>query len=232
MAIDYKARQPGPKPRRRSNKSCGFWFFFGLVLGGFGAGFYLMLRTPIQVDPPIQAKTESPEPPPVIPTRFDFHDILPELEVVVSDNELDDPEPMKPEVEKPEAKPENKPAEVVKEPEAPKQETVKKPEAPKQEVAKKPEPTKPEPTKQEPTKSDGNTYMVQVASLRTAADAERLKAQLALQGIHAKVQSITVNGKDTYHRVQAGPYQGKQAVNQVRGQLKAKGMDTLAIKLK
>ena len=27
-------------------------------------------------------------------------------------------------------------------------------------------------------------------------------------------------------------YQGKQAVNQVRGQLKAKGMDTFAIKLK
>ena len=70
--------------------------------------------------------------------------------------------------------------------------------------------------------------MVQIASLRTAADAERFKAQLAMQGIQAKVQTVTVNGKDTYHRVQAGPYQGKQAVNDVRSQLKAKGMDTIA----
>ena len=201
MAIDYKAREPGPRPRRRSSKPCGFWFFFGFVLGGFGVGLYLMLNPPIQAAAPVQAKTESPEPPPVTPTRFDFHDILPELEVVVSDNELADPEPKKPEVKKPE----DKPSEVAKKSDAP---------------------------KQEPPKGDGNTYMVQVASLRTAADAERLKAQLAMQGIQTRVQSVTVNGKDTYHRVQAGPYQGKQAVNQVRGQLKAKGMDTFAIKLK
>jgi cell division protein FtsN len=213
MAIDYKTRERGPKPRRRSNKSCGFWFVFGLVLGGFGVGLYLMVQKPIQAPAPAQAKKESPDPPPT-PTRFDFHEILPELEVIVSDDELAKPDTKKPDARVQETpKPDDKPAD----------------------TTKKPEVAKAEPTK---TNSDsakaqgGDTYMIQVASLRTAADAERLKAQLAIQGIQTRVQSVTVNGKDTYHRVQAGPYHGKQSVNEVRSQLKSKGMDTFAIKLK
>ena len=48
MTVDYKPRPPSPKPRRRGGGSCGFWFVFGAVLGGFGVGLFLMLRTPIQ----------------------------------------------------------------------------------------------------------------------------------------------------------------------------------------
>jgi cell division protein FtsN len=219
MTVDYKPRPPSPKARRRGGGSCGFWFVFGAVLGGFGVGLFLMLRTPIQAPPEDVAaaaaakveKTEAPKS--AVPTRFSFHDILPELEVVVSDNELSKPDPKKPEEKKPEEK---KPEE--------KKPDEKKPEDKKAEVAKKPE----------DKKADAATgsYMLQVASLRTAADAERLKAQLAMQGIQVKVQTVTVNGKDTYHRLQAGPYQGKQAVNDARSQLKTKGMDPIPIKLK
>ena len=212
MSADYKARPTTPRPKRRSGKSCGFWFIFGLMLGGFGVGLYLMVRTPIQAPTPgaAVAKTESAKSAPVAPTRFDFHDILPELEVVVSDNELAKPDVKKPEEKRPEDK---------------------KPDEKQAEAVKKPDAAKPEPAKAAADSGGGN-YMVQIASLRTAADAERFKAQLAMQGIQAKVQTVTVNGKDTYHRVQAGPYQGKQAVNEVRSQLKAKGMDTIAVKLK
>ncbi len=207
MAAESKARPPMPRLKRRSGKSCGFWFMFGLVLGGFGVGLYMMVRTPIQAPAAglALAKAEPAKSPPVAPTRFDFHDILPELEVVVSDNELAKPDAKRPEEKKPEEK---------------KAEPTKKPDPPKTDEAKT------------ATESGGNTYMLQIASLRTAADAERFKAQLAMQGIQAKVQTVTVNGKDTYHRVQAGPYQGKQAVNEMRSQLKAKGMDTIAVKLK
>jgi len=138
---------------------------------------------------------------------------------VVSDNELSKPDPKKPEEKKPEEK---KPEE-------------KKPEEKKAEVAKKPEDKKADAAKTEPAKpadAAAGSYMLQVASLRTAADAERLKAQLAMQGIQVKVQTVTVNGKDTYHRLQAGPFQGKQAVNDARSQLKTKGMDPIPIKLK
>ena len=76
------------------------------------------------------------------------------------------------------------------------------------------------------------SYLLQVASFRTAADAERLKAQLALKGIKAQVQQVTINGKDTYHRVRAGPYQGTQAVNQARSQLASNGFEPIAIKVK
>jgi len=212
MSADYKARPTTPRSKRRSGKSCGFWFIFGLMLGGFGVGLYLMVRTPIQAPAPgaAVAKTESAKSAPVAPTRFDFHDILPELEVVVSDNELAKPDVKKPEEKRPEDK---------------------KPDEKQAEAVKKPDAAKPEPAKAA-AESGGGNYMVQIASLRTAADAERFKAQLAMQGIQAKVQTVTVNGKDTYHRVQAGPYQGKQAVNEVRSQLKAKGMDTIAVKLK
>jgi cell division protein FtsN len=214
MTVDYKPRPPSPKARRRGGGSCGFWFVFGVVLGGFGVGLFLMLRTPIQAPPEAvaaaaAAKVEKAEAPKsAVPTRFSFHDILPELEVVVSENELSRPDPKKPEEKKPEEK---KPEE-------------KKPEDKKAEVAKKPE----------DKKADAATgsYMLQVASLRTAADAERLKAELAMQGIQVKVQTVTVNGKDTYHRLQAGPYQGKQAVNDARTQLKTKGMDPIPIKLR
>jgi len=214
MTVDYKPRPPSPKARRRGGGSCGFWFVFGAVLGGFGVGLFLMLRTPIQAPPEAvaaaaAAKVEKAEAPKsAVPTRFSFHDILPELEVVVSDNELSKPDTKKPEEKKPEEK---KPEE-------------KKPEDKKAEVAKKPEDKKAD--------AAAGSYMLQVASLRTAADAERLKAELAMQGIQVKVQTVTVNGKDTYHRLQAGPYQGKQAVNDARSQLKTKGMDPIPIKLK
>lgn len=212
MAADYKARPATPRPKRRSGRSCGFWFTLGLVLGGFGVGLYLMVRTPIQAPVPgaVVAKAEPTKAGPAAPARFDFHDILPELEVVVSDNEL--------------AKPDAKKSEE-------KRSEDKKPDEKKAELAKKSDSAKPDEPKPAGA-SGGNTYMLQIASLRTAADAERFKAQLAMQGIQAKVQTVTVNGKDTYHRIQAGPYQGKQAVNDVRSQLKAKGMDPIAIKLK
>jgi cell division protein FtsN len=216
MATDFKARPPTSRLKRRSGRPCGFWFVFGIVLGGFGVGVYLMVNPPIQAPAPspVSAKGDPGRAAPVAPARFDFHDILPELEVVVSDNELAKPDATKPQEKRPEdKKPEEKQA-------------VKQAEA-----AKKPDAAKPEPTKAAADSGRSN-YMVQIASLRTAADAERFKAQLAMQGIQAKIQSVTVNGKDTYHRVQAGPFQGKDAVNEVRGQLKAKGMDTIAIKLK
>jgi cell division septation protein DedD len=212
MASESKSRPPMPKLKRKSGRSCGFWFVFGIVLGGFGVGVYLMVSPPIQapVPSPVAAKGDTSRPAPVAPARFDFHDILPELEVVVSDNEL--------------TKPEVKHAD------------EKKAEEKKPDEAKRPDPTKAETAKADtpkPAAEPGkSTYMIQIASLKTAADAERLKAELAMQGIQAKVQSVTINGKDTYHRVQAGPYQGTQTVNEVRAQLKAKGRDTLAIKLK
>jgi cell division protein FtsN len=71
-----------------------------------------------------------------------------------------------------------------------------------------------------------------VASLKNPADAERLKAKLALLGVQAQIQRVTINGRDTYHRVRAGPYRGREAVNRARTQLARNGMESITIKLK
>ncbi len=60
---------------------------------------------------------------------------------------------------------------------------------------------------------------------------ERLKAKLALLGVQARIQRVTVNGKG-YHRVRTGPYKGKQEVNKTRALLSSKGFESIAIKLK
>jgi cell division protein FtsN len=71
-----------------------------------------------------------------------------------------------------------------------------------------------------------------VASFRAHSDAERVKAQLALLGIHAQIQRVTINDKDTYHRVRAGPFRSKQALNQARTLLSSNGFQAVPIKLR
>ncbi len=50
------------------------------------------------------------------------------------------------------------------------------------------------------------SYMLQVASYSNPADAEGLKAKLALSGMHARIEKVTISGKGTFHRVRLGPY--------------------------
>lgn len=53
--------------------------------------------------------------------------------------------------------------------------------------------------------SPDSTFMLQVASYGAQADAERLKAKLALGGLRASVQHVTIDRKN-YYRVRIGPY--------------------------
>jgi cell division protein FtsN len=47
-------------------------------------------------------------------------------------------------------------------------------------------------------------YVLQAGSYRNEADADRVRAQLAIQGIDAKVQRVAVDA-DVWHRVRIGP---------------------------
>lgn len=51
----------------------------------------------------------------------------------------------------------------------------------------------------------GSAYMLQVVSYGQQADAERLKAKLALGGMRASIQKVSIENKD-YFRVRIGPY--------------------------
>ncbi len=97
---------------------------------------------------------------------------------------------------------------------------------PRQEAPKKPDSTNSTPV------AAGNAYMLQIGSFRKYGDADRMKASLALLGIQAEIQKVTINNKDTYHRVRSGPYHSNQQVNQVRAQLRKNKINSLLIKLK
>jgi cell division protein FtsN len=80
-----------------------------------------------------------------------------------------------------------------------------------------------------PTSSTG-IYQLQVASYRSSGDAERMKASLALKGISARVEKVSVNDK-TYYRVRSGPYNRDQAYS-LHTKLKSNNIDSLVIQIK
>ena len=59
-----------------------------------------------------------------------------------------------------------------------------------------------------------------------------MKASLALIGIEAEVQKVTINNKDTYHRVRSGPYSNQEKLNTARKLARENNISTLVIKLK
>jgi cell division protein FtsN len=73
-------------------------------------------------------------------------------------------------------------------------------------------------------------YVLQAGSYRNQADAERVRAQLALQGVEAKVQRVAVDS-DVWHRVRIGPISNLEQLNRVRKQLRAAEVDALVIRV-
>lgn len=76
------------------------------------------------------------------------------------------------------------------------------------------------------------TYVLQVGAFRHRADAESLKAKLALnQGLQAQVQTVTI-GQNTWHRVRLGPYHGLSALNRARDKLQQGNVPAIVLKIK
>ncbi len=75
------------------------------------------------------------------------------------------------------------------------------------------------------------SYFLQVGSFKKEADADNLKAKLALQGFEAIVQTATLPNKGTWHRVRVGPLHNIKAINKVRNDLTAKNFNADLIKI-
>lgn len=73
-------------------------------------------------------------------------------------------------------------------------------------------------------------YVLQAGSYRNEADAERVRQQLALQGVQAKVQRVAIDA-DVWHRVRIGPITNLAELNKVRKQLRAAEVDALVIRV-
>ncbi len=83
-----------------------------------------------------------------------------------------------------------------------------------------------------PMPTTGTRYLLQVGSFRKMVDADRLKAQLAFLGLEAAIQTVSIDGAETWHRVRVGPYSQIQKLNAARAQLKKNRHDSMVLKLK
>lgn len=54
-------------------------------------------------------------------------------------------------------------------------------------------------------------FLIQVASFRGLGDAEREKARLALLGVEARIEKVTLDDRETYFRVRIGPMKAARA---------------------
>jgi cell division protein FtsN len=200
---DYKHRvNPSVKSKKTSSGSTALGFFGGFIAGAFVMGLVWLKfgpelaagRVPGVTPPSAQTseakKDNTPKP------QFEFYTILPEMEVVIPDEEV-----------------------------TPAREAVAAP-ATTTEAA----PVQAEDRAKETASKEA--YILQMGSFRRFEDADRLKASLALIGIEAEVQKVSINNKDTYHRVRSGPYRSQAQLNRARKLAKDNNINTLVIKLK
>lgn len=75
-------------------------------------------------------------------------------------------------------------------------------------------------------------YFLQVGAFQKAADADNLKAKLALSGLEAGVQEVSIPDKGTMHRVRVGPFRDPEEMNRARALLAQSGVQGSVIKQK
>jgi cell division protein FtsN len=74
------------------------------------------------------------------------------------------------------------------------------------------------------------SYVLQAGSFGAAADAEKLKANLALLGIESRVQKVAIDD-DVYHRVRIGPITDLDKLNRIRRQLHDAHVNAMLMKV-
>ncbi len=225
MPRDYKHR--ARKSKKRKSLSPWTGVIGGLLIGLFVASL-VYIKMQAKPDPHVYLQESIPAPvttteqdvrdvrknqaeaiPPPPKPRFDFYTLLPEMEVVIPEQEI---------------------SESLRQPVPPTQKSAPVEEAKPDVVNQPQQPATAVVTNTTPPKA--GTYYLQVASFRDGAKAERFKAELAMQGMQTSIQQVTINNKDTYHRVRVGPFHDLGALDKTRQALKKKGIDSTPIKVR
>ena len=189
MPTDYKKRVN----RKEKKPVPGFiWMTGGLSIGLFVAFLvYLDKQPPTDVsftdavkaeleqikqkkpDRTAEPQTASKQEP-----KFNFYTILPELEVLIPEEEIRPPENTK------SARPES-----------------------------------------------GKRYILQVGSFRNRQDAERRKATVALLGLEASINQVSIDNEQ-WHRVRIGPVNNRRELNENLNLLHRNDINAMAMELK
>lgn len=210
MPRDYKHRSTARQPKR-TRKPVPLWagalggFALGLcvAMGAFMEGRYpgtLVSWTGERVPEPdpglgaeIAATPQAKRRP-----RFEFYDLLPEMEVSVADTKR---------LERRDAP--KKPA----------------PSTEAQRAARILAGADAQPMSQR------LAYLLQVGSFKDPADADRLKAELALTGHSAFIQTAMMSDRSKRHRVRLGPYRGVDEARRMSARLLDNGVRPLLVRV-
>lgn len=79
---------------------------------------------------------------------------------------------------------------------------------------------------------EGVSYVLQAGSFAGFEEADQMKAKLALAGLVAHIQKITIEGKGEYHRVRLGPYENIDQLDATAAQLQKLGVKPIRLKVK
>lgn len=224
-----------PSPRHRGTGGTLLGVFIGLVLGlGLAAGvaYYLMRAgSPFPVttgaretprDPAKLARSDKqdrPEPAADKP-RFDFYKILPGAE---ESKAAPDAKKSPDRLVAGEAKDKAAPKSAEKPPDKPADKAAATATATDKLAAVAPAPAT-------AASKPGDRFWLQAGSFTTEADAENLKARLAMSGWQANVQPGTLTDKTVRFRVRIGPYDNTDELNRIRTDLTRNGFDVAVIK--
>ncbi|QBQ53769.1 SPOR domain-containing protein [Nitrosococcus wardiae] len=110
-----------------------------------------------------------------------------------------------------------------------------KPLSPQQQPKPQPKrPPEPSPTpKPSPSKSvPSQVYVLQAGSFRSYAQADQRKADLALMGVEATIQTVTIDNNKTWHRVRIGPSTNLPNLQRIRRQLRKNQIECQMFKVK
>ena len=81
--------------------------------------------------------------------------------------------------------------------------------------------------------TDGSAlYVLQVGSYKSFQEADRTKANLALEGMEAFIQKVSIEGRGDFYRVRIGPFQQLDAMLGIGDRLNRLGYHPLRFKLK
>ena len=87
-------------------------------------------------------------------------------------------------------------------------------------------------TRPKPSVEADARYILQAGSFANFEDADRLKARLALAGLEARIEKISIEGKGEYYRVRLGPYPKLEQLEAQNKKLADLGVRALRIKVK
>ena len=82
------------------------------------------------------------------------------------------------------------------------------------------------------TSDDKEIYFLQVDAFPKPADADNLKARLALSGIESKIQTAELPDGSIWHRVRVGPFSAQNELNESRQALKTMELEANLIRVR